>query len=176
MWVRRPKNSSVLKNLHLRRLKHAVNASGKATVAMHSVGKPKGLYLVVKPTGAKSWIFRKSISGTRRDIGLGGYPHVSLKRAQNKTNDVLTLIEKGIDPVSLKKQRSLSLVSHGRKRQYPQNMENFRTLSMLWIRPAFELYRLATRHQFGDHLPSLVMNFFLYLSPAFGMSSSSRMS
>ena len=89
MRVRMPKNSFELKDVHLRRLKHAVNASGKATVARHSVGKSQGLYLVVKPTGAKSWIFRKSIGGTRRDIGLGGYPDVSLKRAQNKANEFL---------------------------------------------------------------------------------------
>ena len=103
------KNTSELKDLHLRRLKHAVNASGKAVMARHSVGKPKGLYLVVKPTGAKSWVFRKSIGGTRRDIGLGGYPDISLKRAQTKANEVLTLIEKGIDPVSMKKTKKSQL-------------------------------------------------------------------
>ncbi len=31
----------------------------------------KGLYLLVKPTGAKSWLLRIQVDGKRRDIGLG---------------------------------------------------------------------------------------------------------
>lgn len=31
----------------------------------------KGLYLLVKPTGAKSWLLRVQVDGQRRDIGLG---------------------------------------------------------------------------------------------------------
>tara|TARA_B100001059_G_C17786023_1_gene557129 strand:- start:831 stop:1385 length:555 start_codon:yes stop_codon:yes gene_type:complete len=54
-------------------------------------------------------MFRKSIGGTRRDIDLGGYPDVSLQRAQTKANDVLTLIEKGIEPVTPKKTKKSEL-------------------------------------------------------------------
>ena len=36
------------------------------------------LYLRVGPTGAKSWIQRLVIDGRRRDIGLGGFPLVTL--------------------------------------------------------------------------------------------------
>ena len=30
-----------------------------------------GLYLLVKPTGARSWLLRVQVDGKRRDIGLG---------------------------------------------------------------------------------------------------------
>ena len=30
-----------------------------------------GLYLLVKPTGAKTWMLRVQVDGKRRDIGLG---------------------------------------------------------------------------------------------------------
>ncbi|PKP96156.1 MAG: hypothetical protein CVT74_17870, partial [Alphaproteobacteria bacterium HGW-Alphaproteobacteria-13] len=30
-----------------------------------------GLYLLVKPTGARSWLLRVQVDGRRRDIGLG---------------------------------------------------------------------------------------------------------
>jgi len=30
-----------------------------------------GLYLLVKPTGAKAWLLRVQTDGKRRDIGLG---------------------------------------------------------------------------------------------------------
>lgn len=31
-----------------------------------------GLRLVVRPSGARSWVFRYQRNGTRRDMGLGG--------------------------------------------------------------------------------------------------------
>jgi len=38
----------------------------------------KGLYLFVKPTGAKSWVLRVQGDGRRRDFGLGPVDLVSL--------------------------------------------------------------------------------------------------
>ena len=35
-------------------------------------GDGDGLYLVVAPSGSKSWVQRITIDGKRRDIGLGG--------------------------------------------------------------------------------------------------------
>lgn len=34
-------------------------------------GDGQGLYMLVKPTGAKSWVLRVQVDGRRRDIGLG---------------------------------------------------------------------------------------------------------
>lgn len=42
-----------------------------------------GLHLLVKPSGGKSWVQRMVVDGKRRDIGLGGYPAVSLQQARN---------------------------------------------------------------------------------------------
>lgn len=41
-----------------------------------------GLLLVVKSTGRRSWIYRYQLQGKRRDMGLGGYPAISLQRAR----------------------------------------------------------------------------------------------
>lgn len=35
-------------------------------------GDGNGLYLLIKPTGGKSWMLRVQVDGRRRDIGLGG--------------------------------------------------------------------------------------------------------
>ncbi|WP_273411819.1 tyrosine-type recombinase/integrase [Elstera cyanobacteriorum] len=43
-----------------------------------------GLYLNVKPTGARSWIFRYTINGRRREMGIGPYPLLSLAEAREK--------------------------------------------------------------------------------------------
>ena len=46
------------------------------------------LYLVVKPSGAKSWVARVKVGSTRYDRGLGGYPTVGLREAQRKAEDL----------------------------------------------------------------------------------------
>lgn len=49
------------------------------------VGDGGGLYLRVKPSGAKSWVLRVQHMGKREDIGLGGYPLVTLAAASEKS-------------------------------------------------------------------------------------------
>ncbi len=50
----------------------------------HAVGTVPGLLLVVKDTGAKSWILRTVVGSKRRNIGLGGYPEITLAKARDK--------------------------------------------------------------------------------------------
>jgi hypothetical protein len=47
-------------------------------------GDGNGLYLVVSSTGAKRWVQRIVVDGRRRDLGLGGFPLVSLEEARAK--------------------------------------------------------------------------------------------
>lgn len=47
-------------------------------------GDGGGLYLRVKPSGARSWVLRVQHLGRREDIGLGGYPVVNLTMARDK--------------------------------------------------------------------------------------------
>ena len=44
-----------------------------------------GLVLVVNPSGTGSWVVRLTIDGKQRDIGIGGYPVVSLADARLRT-------------------------------------------------------------------------------------------
>jgi len=58
----------------------------------------KGLYLEVRPTGAKSWVFRyKSHKGKWAWKGLGGFPAVSGKVARKITQDLQELASHGDD-------------------------------------------------------------------------------
>ena len=59
-----------------------------------------GLHLFVSKAGRKSWVLRITIDGRRRDIGLGGYPSVSLARAREKAVDHRAAIAEGRDPVA----------------------------------------------------------------------------
>ncbi|MFC0399248.1 tyrosine-type recombinase/integrase [Paraburkholderia rhizosphaerae] len=65
----------------------------------HAVGHVAGLALQISATGARSWILRVTVGDRRREIGLGAYPGVSLKEAQEKAQAKRDEIAAGIDPV-----------------------------------------------------------------------------
>lgn len=69
----------------------------------HAVGGVAGLLLQVSKTGAKSWILRTMVGSKRRDIGLGGFPDVSLSSAREKARIAKDKISNGIDPIAERK-------------------------------------------------------------------------
>ena len=72
------------------------------TPGMYADGK--GLNLKVEDTGAKRWIQRVTIGGKRRNIGLGGYPSVSLAEAREAADANQLAIRQGRDPLAEKRQ------------------------------------------------------------------------
>lgn len=62
-----------------------------------------GLLLVVKKTGRRSWIYRYQIDGKRRDMGLGPYPAITLKRARELAGEARALKAEKKDPLDAKK-------------------------------------------------------------------------
>lgn len=67
-------------------------------------GDGRGLFLYVKPTGARSWVLRYQVQGRRRDLGLGPYPDVSLAMARERAAEARRLIAMGDDPIAKKQQ------------------------------------------------------------------------
>lgn len=59
-----------------------------------------GLRLVVKATGRKSWVLRYQLAGKRREMGMGGYPDVSLKAARLAVAQRRALLATGTDPMA----------------------------------------------------------------------------
>ena len=65
-------------------LNNAVLASLKIKDKEYSVTDTNGLYIRVRPSGAKQWIYQKMINRKRVKITLGNYPDMSLKDARIK--------------------------------------------------------------------------------------------
>ena len=61
-----------------------------------------GLILRVIPTGGKQWIWRGTVHGNRIDLGLGGWPYVSLAEARQTAFEYRKLARAGGDPRSLR--------------------------------------------------------------------------
>ena len=53
-----------------------------ASPGFHFVGGVAGLALQVNQRGARSWVLRVQVGDKRRDMGLGGFPDVSLASAR----------------------------------------------------------------------------------------------
>jgi len=63
-----------------------------------------GVYFQVKPTGAKSWLFRyKRPDGRWNWLGIGAYPEVGGAKARELAADERKRVAQGIDPVEYRK-------------------------------------------------------------------------
>lgn len=56
-----------------------------------------GLYLYVKGN-FRSWVVRYTLGGKRHELGIGGYPKISLSAARNMAADIRRVLERGGDP------------------------------------------------------------------------------
>ena len=74
-----------------------VSAKAEKRPGRHSDGG--GLYLNVSPSGTKSWRLMWVRDGKRREMGLGGYPVVTLAKARSKAAACRTAISAGRDPI-----------------------------------------------------------------------------
>lgn len=63
------------------------------------VGGVAGLAINVSGTGGRSWVLRFQVKGRRRDLGLGGYPDVTLAQAKEAARAARAKIKLGIDPI-----------------------------------------------------------------------------
>ncbi len=63
----------------------------------------RGLCLVVKPSGARTWVLRMQFNGRRRDYGLGSAYDVSLAEARTAAVELRRRVRNGFDPVAERK-------------------------------------------------------------------------
>ncbi len=82
----------------------ALAVSNLTKPGMHAVGGAVGLYLCISVSGARSWLARVNVDGKRREMGLGGFPLVSLATARQKAREVHTESRQGVDPVAQRDQ------------------------------------------------------------------------
>ncbi|SHE87670.1 Integrase [Litoreibacter ascidiaceicola] len=81
-----------------------LNARKVETALAGRHGDGRGLFLYVKPTGARSWVLRYQVQGRRHDLGLGAYPDVTLAMARQRATDARRLILDGDDPIAKRRQ------------------------------------------------------------------------
>lgn len=79
------------------------NALGQLRAKNLGPGKhPDGqcLWLVKRSKEAGKWILRLSISGRRREMGLGRWPDVSIAEARERAAEARRTLRDGLDPIA----------------------------------------------------------------------------
>ncbi|HMO74595.1 MAG TPA: integrase arm-type DNA-binding domain-containing protein [Sphingopyxis sp.] len=62
------------------------------------------LYLLIKPSGTKSWRWKFRIGGKEKQLVLGRYPAMSLAEARRARDGARALLAEGVDPTVVRKQ------------------------------------------------------------------------
>ncbi len=100
MWV----YMGVEKHVRRRHPQQALTAravhTAKATGRTRRLADGGGLYLVVSPSGSKSWMLRTVVKGKRCDIGLGGVSLVSLQEAREQAVRLRKIARADGDPIA----------------------------------------------------------------------------
>jgi integrase len=93
----------------------ALAVKNLADPGLHFVGEVPGLALQVLPTGGRTWVLRAKVGDRRRDMGLGGYPEVSLKDARDAAREARRKIRAGVDPIAERKAARSTLKAEAAK-------------------------------------------------------------
>ena len=102
------------------------------------------LYLSVARGGSKSGIQRLTIDGKRRDIGLGGWPTVSLAKARERAFDNRVAVSEGRDPLAAKRQARVPTFREAAQRTFEANRPRWRSAKV-----AANWMQQMERHAFG---------------------------
>ncbi len=108
-------------------------------------GDGGGLYLNIAPGGSKSWVQRIAIEGRRRDLGLGGYPAVSLRQARRRASDNRAGVADGRDLLAEKRRPTTPTFREAALRVHEINRPRWRSAKQTrnWIQ-TLERHAMAT--------------------------------
>jgi integrase len=102
-----------------------VSAKLSKVEGVHAVGGVPGLYLHVL-AGGRSWIFRYSFGGRRRDLGLGSYLDLTLTEAREAAREQRKLVLQGIDPIDARREnRDTSKAARAGRATFQQCVDGY---------------------------------------------------
>lgn len=79
------------------------------------VGKSDGggLTFTLSAKGTASWVFRYRLGGKQRELTIGNYPTISLKRARELATEARARVQQGVDVARDKKEQRVALTTAG---------------------------------------------------------------
>lgn len=81
------------------RARNRLSAKGAASLGEGKFADGAGLWLYKQDKERGKWVFRVTVQGKRREMGLGAFPDVSLADARRKADDARAIAQNGLDPI-----------------------------------------------------------------------------
>lgn len=76
-----------------------------------------GLTFTLSANGTASWVFRYRMGGKRRELTIGNYPTITLKKARELSTEARAKVQQGTDVAREKQTRKIELASAGTVKQ-----------------------------------------------------------
>ncbi len=101
------------RSVNLKSVNHA-----KPKDKIYSLADQKGLYLKIKPSGYKAWMFNYFTPFTKKRLALtlGEYPIITPTKARAKRDEYRQLLLEDIDPIEHEREKARIIA--GKKRTY----------------------------------------------------------
>lgn len=103
----------------------ALQVSRLVKPGTHAVGGVAGLKLKINDAGARSWVLRATVGGKIRDMGLGGFPDVTLAQARERARAARDKIHAGKDPIQGRQAARSATAAARRNEQYERSLDAF---------------------------------------------------
>ena len=118
-------------------LKDVTIRNAKPTDKTQRLNDGDGLYLLIKPDGAKWWRLDYTIKLKRKTLSLGVYPVTGLADARDKAREAKKDIDKGIDPSDKRKaeraEDQLAIENEQRIKAGLPVMGSFQQFALEWL-------------------------------------------
>ncbi len=88
-----------------------LNARSVATLGAGKYNDGAGLLLHKRKDGGAQWLYRYTIHGRRREMGLGALRNVSLKKARELANQWRSVLHEGRDPIKEREKQKREAIS-----------------------------------------------------------------
>ncbi|WP_375616936.1 tyrosine-type recombinase/integrase [Bartonella sp. AP58NXGY] len=93
-------------------LMNRLNARSVATLGAGKYNDGAGLLLHKRKDGGAQWLYRYTIHGRRREMGLGALRDVSLKKARELANQWRSVLHEGRDPIKERNKQKREAISN----------------------------------------------------------------
>lgn len=88
---------------------NTLNPMKAKSLAAGKYADGQGLWLVKRSQQAGKWVLRLSVSGKRREMGLGPWPEVSIADARAKALQARASLRDGTDPLAARQKKKLAI-------------------------------------------------------------------
>jgi integrase len=116
-----------------------------------------GLHLLVKESGARSWVYRFMLGGKSRDVGLGaaGVGGISLATARDARDALRIKVKAGTDPLEERQRRAADAIAEAQMAKVAGI--TFRSVSEIYMETNWDSWRNDKhRHQWKSTMATYV--------------------